>query len=531
MGILLFLVVAIFVISALTFSDGILEEEAFLSTEPDSEQYYLKALDSPNASFSCQLGNDYDSCVQERFPNAQITMVSSWDDMVARLNYGRDTAILMENSSIAYLAQAVPTLYFFDEPIATSEYCYFTDKTERGTQLCAQLNAFVDEQKADGSMIRLQEKWLSSSEDDFSMEEVVFAEDAQTLNIAVEPDWPPFSYIMDQDYGPIGYFIDQLNLFCAQYGYIPNYISLTSADACALGVSSGKYDIGAVGLVYTPERAQAFSITEPVMADDIYVCVRASSVMGIDLQEYVGKTTFWKHMAGSLYQNLIAHDRWIMLLNGLWNTVVMSIGAVVLGTVLGALIYFLRRQKNMLLSSIARLYINIFQRMPQVLLLLILCYIVFTGDSTSGVMVCIVTFALSFAPFVAEMLRSGVDAIPEGQWKVAMALGFTKTQTFFKIILPQVMQIIMPVYKGDVVTLILETSIAGYIAVEDLTKMSDYIRASTFEPMTPMLVTALIYFLLTLCIGLALGQLEKLFNAQSRRRLPRWALQLKQKNV
>ncbi len=530
-GIVLFLMVAILLVSASTFSNGIIEEEPFLSEDPKSNQYYLNVLDSENASFACMIGGGYDTCVRENFPNAKINMVTNWDDMVNRLNFGKETAVIMEASSKNATLDYMPTLYFFDDVIASAEYCYFTAKSESGTQICSEMNEFIANRIENGSQKRLQEKWMNSSEDNYKMEDVKFAPNAKQLNIAIEPDWMPLSFVLDSQSGPIGYYIDQLNLFCAEYGYTPNYISLTSMDACTMGVDSGKYDIGAMGLVYNDEIAEIFNVTEPVYKDDIYVCVRASAVIGVDLIEYVEKTTYWKHVEDSLYKNLIEYDRWQMLLQGLGNTIIMSLGAILSGTVLGALIYFLRRQNNIILSSVARLYVNIFLRMPQVLLLLILCYIVFTGEKVSGLTVCIITFGLSFSPFVAEMLRSGVDAIPEGQWRAAYALGFTKSQTFFKVIFPQVLQIIMPVYKGNVVTLVLETSIAGYIAVEDLTKMSDYIRAATFEPMTPMLVTSLFYFLLTLLIGLLLGRVEKRINTQSSRRLPKWALQIKEKEL
>lgn len=511
----LFLLIVFVTFAALSYDNGLIEEEPFLSENPESDAYYMKVLNSEASDFACQVG--YELYVEDTMPNAGITMVSGWSEMISRLQYGKTTAIAMEESSKYEVLKNVPTLYFFDEPLCDSQYCFATAKSEWGNQLCLKLNQFLADIRASGEYDRLLTKWNEGESEEIQTEPMEYAKDAKTLKIPIDPDWLPFSFVLDANEPPTGFFVDLMNAFCAENGYAPEYVPMLSVDACMVGLNSGAYDIGAIGFIKTEEKEESVTMSDVVVDDIIYVCVRASSVIGLDLEEYVKDQSFWDTIGRAVYRCLVEYDRWQILLQGLGVTILISCGSIFLGTLLGAGLYFLWGRKNLFLSSIGRLYVNVFQRMPQVLLLLIMFYIAFSGVNVSGILVCILTFALSFAPFVTEMLRSGVEAIPEGQWKAALALGFTKPQTFVKIILPQVIQLILPVYKANVVSMFLESSIAGYISVEDLTMMSDYIRASTLEPMTPMLISALIYFLLTLGIGALLDCITTRMNPKSRR--------------
>ena len=144
----------------------------------------------------------------------------------------------------------------------------------------------------------------------------------------------------------------------------------------------------------------------------------------------------------------------------------------------------------------AAAFIRLVQGIPTLVLLMVLYYIVFASTMLSGVVIAILAFSINFGVYVSEMIRTGIDAVDRGQWEAAEALGFGRAKTFTKVIAPQAARHILPVYKGELISMVKMTSVVGYISVEDLTKATDLIRSRTFEAFFPLIVTAILYFLL-----------------------------------
>ena len=209
----------------------------------------------------------------------------------------------------------------------------------------------------------------------------------------------------------------------------------------------------------------------------------------------------------SFNNNLITEDRYRMILDGLQVTLVITLCAVVLGTLLGGLVCWMRMSRRAWLRQVAKVYIDLMRGTPVLVLLMLMYYVVMAPLDATGVVVAVVTFAMNTAAYISEMLRTAIQGIDRGQTEAGLALGFTQRQTFFKIVLPQVVKAVMPVYQGEVVSLLKGTSIVGYIAVADMTRASDLIRSRTFDAFFPLIVTAIIYFLMAWLIGLLLQSL------------------------
>ena len=206
-------------------------------------------------------------------------------------------------------------------------------------------------------------------------------------------------------------------------------------------------------------------------------------------------------MFDSFYNNLIAEDRYRMILDGLQVTLVITLFAALLGTLLGGLVCWMRMNRRPWLQKVARVYIDIMRGTPVLVMLMLMYYVIMVPVNATGVMVAIVTFGLNTAAYIGEMLRTAIQGIDRGQTEAGLALGFTKRQTFFQIVLPQVVRSVMPVYQGEIISLLKGTSIVGYIAVTDMTRASDLIRSRTFDAFFPLLVTAVIYFFMAWLIG------------------------------
>ena len=215
----------------------------------------------------------------------------------------------------------------------------------------------------------------------------------------------------------------------------------------------------------------------------------------------------FSNVAESFSNNLIVEGRYRMILDGLQVTLLITFFAAVLGTLLGGLVCWMRMSRKKWLRQVARVYIDLMRGTPVLVLLMLMYYVVMAPVDATGIVVAVVTFAMNTAAYISEMLRTTILGIDRGQTEAGLALGFTQRQTFLKIVLPQVVRAVMPVYQGEIISLLKGTSIVGYIAVADMTRASDLIRSRTFDAFFPLIVTAVIYFVMAWLIGMLLQSL------------------------
>ena len=195
-----------------------------------------------------------------------------------------------------------------------------------------------------------------------------------------------------------------------------------------------------------------------------------------------------------LFKILIEGGSWKTILRGLWITIRISALALMLGTVLGALLCLLRTRKNPLARGSASLYVAILRGTPVLMLLLFLYYGVFAGAGLAPVTVATVTFALNVSAHVAE---SALEASDKGQAEAARSLGFSAWDTFHLITLPQMLRIAKPVYQSTIVNLIQWTSVVGYVTITDLTRVINNTATRTMQPLLTISIGMLIYLLLS----------------------------------
>ena len=205
-------------------------------------------------------------------------------------------------------------------------------------------------------------------------------------------------------------------------------------------------------------------------------------------------------ISDKLYAILIQGGSWKTILGGLWVTVQIFVLALVLGTVLGAVICLMRTRKNPVLRGIASVYIAVLRGTPVLMLLLLLYYGVFARTGLKPVTVAVFTFALNVSAHVAELLRSALSASDRGQAEAARTLGFSAWDTFWLITLPQVLRIAKPVYQSTIVNLIQWTSVVGYVTITDLTRVINNIASRTMQPLLTITIGMLIYLALSYII-------------------------------
>ena len=225
------------------------------------------------------------------------------------------------------------------------------------------------------------------------------------------------------------------------------------------------------------------------------------------LRGFLGRMLF---SGEEVFKNdLLVEKRWKLLLDGLWETVFISFFSIIIGTILGCLICALRMSRRKLWRGITIGYTKIMHGMPILVFLMIMFYIVFAPTQVTATWVAIIAFAMNFGAFVSEMFLSGIQSVDHGQVEAGRALGFSKRSTFVNFVLPQALHRIFPVYKGEAISLIKNTSIVGYIAIQDITNASDIIRSRTFDAFFPLIIITIIYFILAWILGAVLDYINK----------------------
>ncbi len=229
------------------------------------------------------------------------------------------------------------------------------------------------------------------------------------------------------------------------------------------------------------------------------------------LDFFAGK---WQEFAASFVKNFVTDYRWKYLTTGLTNTLIITLGALILGVVLGFLLAVIRTTHDKtgklgFLNAIAKLYLTVVRGTPVVVQLMIIYFVIFAAVDINIVLVAIISFGLNSAAYVAEIFRSGIMSIDPGQMEAGRSLGLNYTQTTWKIIMPQALKNVLPALGNELITLLKETSVAGYIGLQDLTKGGDIIRSRTYEAFMPLIAVAVIYLAMVLLLQFGVNRLER----------------------
>ncbi len=214
------------------------------------------------------------------------------------------------------------------------------------------------------------------------------------------------------------------------------------------------------------------------------------------------------------YDNFIKDDRWNYIWEGLTVTLRVTLFAVILGIVIGFLIAIIRSTydktgKMKLLNFICSVYLTVIRGTPVVVQLLIIYFVIFGSVDINKIAVAIMAFGINSGAYVAEIFRSGIMSIDNGQFEAGRSLGFNYTQTMRYIIMPQAFKNVLPALGNEFIVLLKETSVSGYIALQDLTKGGDIIRSRTYDAFMPLLAVALIYLVMVMIFTKLVNILER----------------------
>ncbi|MFZ2537416.1 MAG: amino acid ABC transporter permease [Oscillospiraceae bacterium] len=209
------------------------------------------------------------------------------------------------------------------------------------------------------------------------------------------------------------------------------------------------------------------------------------------------------------YETMIVDGRWMLIVEGLGNTLLIALCAIIIGTFIGCVLALFKLSKNIVLRAIATTYTTIIRGIPLATQLMIFYFVIFAKVGWDSRIVAIIGFGINSGAYVAEIFRAGIQGVDLGQSEAGRSLGLNKRQTMTKIVLPQAIKAVLPTYTSEFIALIKETSIVSFITVMDLTKASDMIRNATYDPWTPLFTAAVIYLALTYGLTKLFAVLER----------------------
>ena len=447
--------------------------------------------DMANKRIGVCSGFIYDKFATERFPAATVLRYNSQSDLLLALKSDKVDVAITNFAAAKNMLKTSPEVGILTDEILT--FPIGVGFSKNNPELRNRFNVFLQASKADGSLLAMYQKWFDNDIETIKMPKFTPNPAGKKVVLGVATGDLPSSGYVDGEY--VGFDIELIQTF-AQRENINLEIIPLDFTALIASLATGKVDMIADCIAINAERQKQVDFSDPYMEDKTAVMALKKNIAHLAGSEpqVVRSGGLIQSVADGFYSNIIHENRYLLILDGLKTTVVISFFAVVFGTLLGAFICFMRMSHRKLFQAFARSYISLMRGVPVLVLLMIMYYVVFGNANVSPVLVAVLAFGMNFAAYVSEMFRAAIESIDRGQTEAGIAGGFSKIQTFVYIIMPQAIRRVLSVYKGEVISLVKMTSIVGYIAVQDLTKASDIIRSRTFDAFFPLLMTAVLYF-------------------------------------
>ena len=432
----------------------------------------------------------------EGVEGATVEKYNKGADAIEALKQGKIDAVLIDASPAKYFVSKNSDIVALDDPFAVEEYACAVKKGN--DELTQQINDALSQLRENGTLTLIEQNWLVDAEygkHPYESPEGVTYDGK--LVMATNAEFAPYEFKEEGKF--VGFDVDMTTAVCDILGK-ELVIDDMAFDSIIAAVDSGKADVGVAGMTVTEDRLKNLNFTDSYTEASQVIIYKSGNASSQNFVEKL-KSTF------------LDKDRWVYLVQGLGNTLLITVLAVVIGIVLGFVIAIIRSTNQLtgrlrIPNFICRIYLTVVRGTPMVVQLLIIYFVVFSSVNISKILVAVIAFGLNSAAYVAEIVRSGIMSVDRGQFEAGSSLGFGYTRTMISIILPQAIRNILPALGNEAIVLLKETSVSGYIALNDLTKGGDTIRSQTYEAFLPLIAVALIYLLMVVGLSALVNRLE-----------------------
>ena len=447
-------------------------------TDPD--------LNDPSITIAVQAATTTGNEAEAKYPNAKFIYVNNDTDGIMQVTSGKADAYALDLNYYEARRNTGKTDIRLHSDNVIGPGGDVAVAISRKTEIpnaADELNAFINSVKEDGTLDDMVQRWAVKN--DYTIPEIEKPSNPdRTFIVGTSGLAEPYTFMQGDEL--TGFEIELAQRFGA---YCNANIEFAVYDWSGLDAActSGKVDFVFSNYYVTPEKQENMDFSIP------YLSVK--TVMAVADTQSADEGGFFQKVASSFEKTFIRENRWQLILSGIGVTLEITLLSALFGTILG-FIFFLLCERGKALDKVIKACSNIIQNIPALVVLMIIYFVVFGSVDISPALAGIIAFSLVFSLAVLGILSAGVKAISHGQYESALALGLNKTQIYTRILIPQIVRLQLPIYKGELVGLLKSTAIVGYISVMDLTKASDIIRSRTFEAFFPLIVSAVIYYLL-----------------------------------
>lgn len=470
----------------------------------------IRSVKSPRdlagAIVGVQLGTTSDMKVSKlESKGTKVERFTKTADAVQALMQGKVDCVVEDEQPAKAFVRENDGLRLLPQSFSSNGFAFCVAKDNK--VLCERINKALTQLQNSGTLDRIARRHIDDNIA-VSYEPKNIGRPNGTLIVATNATYPPYEYY---EHGRVvGIDIDIMQAVCDILG-MTMQVEDMNFDAVITSVQTGKADVGAAGLTVTPDRLNNVLFTKPYTASRQMLIVKAPNTAATS-----------KGIVEKFKNDFITEGRYLYLLQGLGNTLLITFFAIIISLIVGSGIAIVRATHDRtgrmkVLNAICQVYLAILRGTPTMVQLLIIYYVVFASVDVSKVFVAIVAFGINSSAYLAEVVRGGIMSIDRGQMEAGRSLGLGYWQTMRLVILPQSYKNVLPAIGNELITLLKETSIAGYIGIVDLTKGSDIIRSITYDAILPLTTVAMVYLALVFMLSTAVGKMEKKLRKNERR--------------
>jgi polar amino acid transport system substrate-binding protein len=468
------------------------------------------ADDLSGKKIGVQLGTTGDTLVSDMEEDGSGTTVERYNkgnDAVTALKQGKVDAVVIDQMPAQAFVASNSDLKILEEEFAVEDYAICVSKSR--PELTASINEAINYLAANGTVASILDNYIGDNAGNSPyVTPAGTTHDNGTLVMATNAYFKPYEYYEN---GTIKGIDVDFATAIADYLGMNLKIEDMEFDSIITAVQSGKADFGAAGMTVTAERLKNIDFTDSYTTSSQVIIVRDDEAIA-ESQSVVSK----------FKSDFITDNRYQYLLTGLKNTLIIAFCAAIMGIVLGFIVAVIRSTHDKsggltIANFICNVYLTVIRGTPTMVQLLIIYYIIFGSVSINKLVVAILAFGINSGAYVAEIFRSGIMSIDNGQFEAARSLGLPYGKTFRFVILPQAFKNVLPALANEFIVLLKETSISGYIGLTDLTRGGDIVRSITYDAMLPLFTVALIYLVLVVILSALVKKLERRLRSNERR--------------
>ena len=427
----------------------------------------------------------------EVFPGAVLHHYEDLPSMCLALRGRKIDAIICPEAGLEALLEGNPAFEELPMPEIRDSVAVAFQLSEAG--LAGRFDEFLHQMREDGRLAEMHANWFGPGASRTFYHG--HAAGGVPLRVGIEVGQSGLTVMEEGE--ETGFEPELMRRFADYLGRPVQFVEMTGTGMIPALVS-GRVDALVDAITPTADRRRSVLFSEPYFRSRLHLVARIPEAEAVHARQSLGS---------SLRHNLVEDGRYLLILKGLWYTLIIMLCSLLLGSLLGAGLCWMLLYGPPALRRFAHGYCDFIESIPIVVLLLFMFYVVFAATPVAAVVVAIITYSLHFAAGACESFHNGLESVPHGQYEAAQALGFTEWGTLRHVVLPQAARQILLLFKGRSVALIENTSIVGFIAIQDLTKVTDIIRTQTYNSLIPLVVVGLLYFLLAKLIAWGIDKL------------------------